>query len=187
MQGVSLCARCGIERSSAEPTPLRRTRRAVIFGLLSSGFLTKMALGTVALAAAGGIAVSLPVVEQAPIVVEASVPSEVPGAQVVNGPNDADETVRHAEEFAAEVRSWGQCVAEAASEHSGGAFDPVEACGPTPSPDDHGLGKAHAPGLNTIEIDEADGKVLPPTARTDEEKADNPNKPENSGKPAKDN
>ena len=60
MQGLTLCARCGLERSSGRRGTVRRGHRAVLLGLLSSGFLAKMVVGAVALAAVGGVAVAIP-------------------------------------------------------------------------------------------------------------------------------
>jgi hypothetical protein len=72
---------------------------------------------------------------------------------------DAQDLVEQAETFAAEVEAWGACVAEAARTHAGEAFDPKEACGETPTAADHGLGTAHAPGL--------EGKTVPNTTKVD--------------------
>lgn len=188
MQGVALCARCGLERSSTEPTPHRRTRRAVLLGLLSSGFLAKMALGAAALAAVGGIAVTLPTADPPPepatTVTDTSTPVEMPGAQITTGRDSGSDIARLAEEFTGKVKDWGKCVSEEASAHSEGPFDPRDKCGEVPHPADFGLGTAHAPGLNKVENGDSDGKVLPASARSGDEKIDNPNKPDQTDRPA---
>jgi hypothetical protein len=52
--------------------------------------------------------------------------------------NPADQ-VAAAHSYAAAVRGWADCVAEAAQEHSGGAFNPFEACPDKPDPATFGL------------------------------------------------
>lgn len=180
MQGVSLCARCGVAQSSTDSAPLRRSRRAVLLGLLSSGLLAKVALGAAALAAVGGVAATMASTGSAPTPVTAvaqplattstaGLGTASSNAQQVLVPQTEPDLVHQAEQFAAELEVWGECVAEAARAHSGEAFDPEEACGETPKASDHGLGTAHAPGLHNV-----DGETIP-AAQTD--KVANPNKP----------
>ena len=155
MQGVSLCARCGLERSSGGTNHI--TRRTALLGILSSGFLAKMVLGAVAVASAGAVAVSRPAEPaDAPMVnptaTQTLLQSEAPliETEVVETlpPNALLERVSA---YAESVQKWGECVSDAAREHSGGPFDPKEACDDMPAASEHGLdairgNSANAPG-----------------------------------------
>lgn len=144
MQGVSVCARCGLERSSSGKN--RRSLRAAVLGLFSSGFLAKMLLGAVAMAAVGGVAVSMPSGESASTTTTQAVlqPADPVTAteavvSMVEGTQAADTVVARAHAYAEAVETWGQCVAAAARDHSGEAFDLKVTCGDTPTAADHGL------------------------------------------------
>jgi hypothetical protein len=122
--------------------------------MLSSGFLVKMLAGAVALAAVGGVAVSLPEVPSDPPQTTSSVaatdPIVVPDARVSFDSFDTAEAmmisaIRQAErarQFAGQMQAWGECVAAEASAHSGGPFDPKAACGSEPDPGSFGLDDA---------------------------------------------
>jgi hypothetical protein len=150
----------------------------VLFGLLSSSLLAKVVFGAAALAAVGGVAAAMPSPDTAPAPVTAVVqpPAHATPASVGTASGRAEQDLVHlAEQFAAEVEVWGQCVAEEARAHSGEAFDPEEACGEPPKASDHGLGTDNAPGLNKV-----DGETIP-AAQSEQDKVDNPNKPVKSG------
>ena len=138
MQGVSLCARCGLERSSGGTNHL--SRRTALLGILSSGFLAKMVLGAVAVAAAGAVAVSLPYeAADAPFVnpaaTEILLQTETPLIETeVVETLPANALLERVSAYVESVQQWSDCVSNAAREHSGGPFDPKEACGDTPAP-----------------------------------------------------
>lgn len=150
MQGDTLCARCGLERSSRPNEPTRRGGRAVLLGLLSSGFLAKMLIGAAAVAAIGGAATGISRVTPDPgiarttttsSIVETEVPASglvAPGTavNVVAEPPASEELVERALAYVTEVETWGECVSLAAREHSGEGLDPKEECGEMPAASD---------------------------------------------------
>jgi hypothetical protein len=156
MQGVSFCARCGLERSSGGTN--RISRRTALLGILSSGFLAKMVLGAVAVTALGGVAVSLPhETADAPIGPPASTQTLLQTdtapveTDLVEPLPAGDALLERVHAYVESVQQWGDCVSDAAREHSGGPFDPKTTCGTTPAAAEHGLttlpGKsATAPG-----------------------------------------
>ena len=155
MQGISLCARCGLERSSGGTS--RVSRRMALLGILSSGFLAKMVLGAVAVAAVGGVVVSgngnagAPPATTATAQTLLQTQAPVLAADLVPSISADDALVERVYEYADAVQRWGDCVSAAAREHSGGPFDPKATCGATPDATEHGLttlpGKsATAPG-----------------------------------------
>jgi hypothetical protein len=121
--------------------------------LFSSGILAKTLLGAVALAAVGGAASTVlqsedPVVEPNEIVAPSTSQAEVVAAVDTSpsAPDDSDGIIIEAGRddeavaaFVAAVQAWSDCVSEAASAHSGGAFDPHEACPDKPRPGDFGV------------------------------------------------
>jgi hypothetical protein len=155
MQGVSLCARCGLERSSGGTNHL--SRRTALLGILSSGFLAKMVLGAVAVAAAGAVAVSRPAEPaDAPIVSPAAteilLQTEAPLIETeVVETLPSNVLLERVSAYVESVQEWGECVSDAAREHSGEPFDPKEACDDMPAASEHGLdtirgNSANAPG-----------------------------------------
>jgi vacuolar-type H+-ATPase subunit H len=171
MQGISLCARCGLERSTGGTNGI--SRRTALLGILSSGFLAKMLLGAVALAAVGGgVAVSGPPrVADAPSGATATTPSFLQTeANLVNpgiiassvAPETLDDLVEQANSYARALRSWGDCVSSAARDYQGGAFDPHAACGETPSSSDYGLDSPQLLKVekeSTVQADQAIAKA----------------------------
>ena len=169
VSGTSFCASCGLHQFSgghsatAQPRQ-RRTRRAAILGLFSSGFLLKMLLGAVAVAAVGGVAASTMMQPNAPqllspattlavaptvdstVITTAGDATPVTVESEVESPNGDTSQRAAAEAYVAAVQEWANCVAEAASDHSGERFDPMAACPNKPSPQDHGFPANDAPG-----------------------------------------
>jgi hypothetical protein len=165
--GTSFCASCGLRQHGttfSPPTPptVRRSHRAALVGILSSGFLVKMLMGAVALAAVGGVTASLrsepvPVAGDVIPVVETMIPSTsttfAPAATdtpaVVTDDDtrvDTDESAtRNGGESAAvydyvvSIQAWAECVSDAATAHLGGEFYPSEICGDLPEPGDFGV------------------------------------------------
>ena len=127
-----------------------------LLGILSSGFLAKMLLGAVAVAAVGGVVASANGNAGAPSATTATaqtlLQNEAPLAADLPPLISADNAlVERIFEYADAVQQWGDCVSAAAREHSGGPFDPKATCGATPDAIEHGLttlpGKsANAPG-----------------------------------------
>jgi hypothetical protein len=155
----------------------------VLLGLFSSGFLAKVLAGAVALAAVGGVAVTMPrepvgVPTQTSTTTQALVEAETSsGASGTSSPPEtetptADVLVQRAHDYARDMQEWGKCVSAEARDHSGGSFDPVQACGETPTAADHGLGQEQAPGLAKIKGNQ-----------TEDRAADRPAKPEQSNRP----
>ena len=156
MQGVSFCARCGLERSSGGTN--RISRRTALLGILSSGFLAKMVLGAVAVTALGGVAVSLPhETADAPIGPPASTQTllqtdTAPVETDLVEPLPADDALlERVHAYVESVQQWGDCVSDEARKHSGGPFDPKTVCNDMPAASEHGLdtirgNSADAPG-----------------------------------------
>ena len=156
MQGVSFCARCGLERSSGGTN--RISRRTALLGIFSSGFLAKMVIGAVAVAALGGVAVSLPhEAADAPIGAPASTQTflhtdtALVETDLVEPLPADDALLERVHAYVESVQQWGDCVSDAARKHSGEPFDPKTTCGPTPAAAEHGLdtirgNSADAPG-----------------------------------------
>ena len=156
--GTSFCASCGLRqhgRGGVVSAPLgRRSHRAAALGILSSGILVKMLMGAVALAAVGGVTASLrsEAVSASADPVPAVTAAASPGTTVTPVVASTDETIAAVElsnetgavpdavhEYVLAVQAWAECVAEAATAHSGGAFDPHENCLDYAVPGDFGL------------------------------------------------
>jgi hypothetical protein len=130
--------------------------------------LLKSLLGAVAVAAVGGVAgaalqpaedpvlattaapettvvattVEASTITLAPVTTAADVDSSQTQEDGITSPVDQEVA-----EFVFAVQSWADCVAEKASTHSGGRFDPVAECGARPSPADYSIGNSgNAPG-----------------------------------------
>lgn len=140
-----------------------------------------MVVGAVALAAVGGVAVSLP--GQVPATTSTTIPSVAPeGGPAVSVADDDPTEERLIEQvllYAAEVQAWGDCVSAAARTHSGGAFDPAEACGESPSAAAHGLGGDRSMASPEDRAARAEEKAAQKAAQAD----DLPNKPDKPEKP----
>jgi hypothetical protein len=104
-----------------------------------------MVLGAVAVAAAGAVAVSLPYeAADAPFVnpaaTEILLQTETPLIETeVVETLPANALLERVSAYVESVQQWSDCVSNAAREHSGGPFDPKEACGDTPAASEHGL------------------------------------------------
>jgi hypothetical protein len=143
------------------PSP-RRKQRFALFGLLSSGFLVKLLLGAVAVAAVGGVTASAVRQSDEPAVaVEVMVPeTQAPATTVEELEPETitvteatsttvvaeDGQISSAQEYAAAVQVWADCVSREAAAHSGGAFDPHEECPDKPSPHEFGFDVLEPPG-----------------------------------------
>ena len=164
MQGVSVCGRCGLERSSRGTNHM--SWRTALLGILSSGFLAKMLLGAVAVAAFGGVAVSLPAdaPEAPPASAQTLLQTDAPFVEtdLVQPVLADDALLERVHAYVASVQEWGDCVSEAARDHSGERFDPKEACGDTPIAATHGLDSRPFPPSNAADApgqqDAAPGK-----------------------------
>jgi hypothetical protein len=116
-----------------------------LVGLLSSGLLIKMMLGSVAFAAVGSWAAAAvlapaptstpPVVEtqtnvvdEAPAVIGEPALQVEPAMTIDEIVSEANEQAARAHDMATAVKEWADCVSAAAVEHRGGAFDPKSAC-----------------------------------------------------------
>ena len=199
MNGVSLCARCGLERSSGGAN--RITRRAALVGLLSSGFLAKLLLGAVAVAAVGGVAATMPrTTPYAPFeaaattqtLLQVNVPVKPEALAATEEAMPATEAlVENVHEYAMALQMWGDCVSEAARGHSGTSFDPKTACGETPAAAAYGfsdrrpsaLVKADEKAADKDETDDAaetkaDEKAEAAETKADEKAADKDEKAE---------
>ena len=151
--GTSFCASCGLRQHRATefvrtPPTVHRSHRGALVGILSSGFLVKMLMGAVALAAVGGATASLrsePVPAAAdviPAVITTVMPSTTATPFVITDDDVSESTPEvgaAVDEYVVAVQIWAACVSDAATAHSGGSFDPREACGPRPEPGDFGL------------------------------------------------
>jgi hypothetical protein len=165
--GTSFCASCGLRQhgtTSAPPrTPtVRQSHRAALVGILSSGFLVKMLMGAVALAAVGGVTASLrsepvPVAGDVIPVVETMIPgtSTTFSTAATDTPaigtdddtgvdagksataNGGESAAVH--DYAVSIQAWAECVSDAVTAHLGGEFDPSAACGDLPAPGDFGV------------------------------------------------
>ncbi len=80
---------------------------------------------------------------------------------------DPDALVERVQEFSAAVQTWGECMSEAARDHSGGPFDPKTSCGEAPTATDHGLADERPPGLIKA-ADKAEDKATKTTDKTDD-------------------
>ena len=188
MNGVSLCARCGLERSSGGAN--RITRRAALVGLLSSGFLAKLLLGAVAVAAVGGVAATMPrTTPYAPFeaaattqtLLQVNVPVKPEALAATEEAMPATEAlVENVHEYAMALQMWGDCVSEAARGHSGTSFDPKTACGETPAAAAYGFSNRRPSAL--VKADEkaeaAETKADEKAADKDEDRAEKPDKPD---------
>jgi hypothetical protein len=123
-----------------------------------------MLLGAVAVAAVGGVAASTMMQPNAPqllspattlavaptvdstVITTAGDATPVTVESEVESPNGDTSQRAAAEAYVAAVQEWANCVAEAASDHSGERFDPMAACPNKPSPQDHGFPANDAPG-----------------------------------------
>ena len=94
-------------------------------------------------------------------------PSWAPVPEVAPTPTVApQDELPEAATTAAAMQAWAACVAEAAEAHGEGAFDPVEACGerPVPDEDSEAADVEQAPpaaadfGLETAESAQEDGR-----------------------------
>jgi hypothetical protein len=151
MQGLTLCAKCGLERSSGGTNRIRL--RTALLGMLSSGFLAKMLIGAVAVAAMGGVAVSgLRQAAEPPTGATATTQTflqteaSLLDLDLVESVRAGDAFVERVHEYVEAVEQWGDCVSVAARDHSGGPFDPEAACGETPMAAEHGLKTSPLPG-----------------------------------------
>lgn len=158
--GSRVCGQCGTRRTLNELDPPRRTRRAAVIGVLSSGLLFKMMLGSVALAAVGGWVANSAFAPPSQIATSdsgeatssttlaggpAGVTREAPDEAAVHIMSmdellsiAADEAMR-AHEFAAATREWADCVSASAIANRGTGFSPWEACPDHPQLSDFGL------------------------------------------------
>ena len=151
MQGLTLCAKCGLERSSGGTNRIRL--RTALLGILSSGFLAKMLIGAVAVAAVGGVAVSVPRQAAEPPTGATATTQTVLQTDaslldldlVESVPAD-DAFLERIHEYVEAVEQWGDCVSVAARDHSGGPFDPNAACGEMPMAAERGLKTSPLPG-----------------------------------------
>ena len=160
VRGTSFCSSCGVSQYSADTTsPVtlhRRTKRAALFAVFSSGILVKTLLGAVALAAVGGVAATTVLGSDdppdAPAIVAASIgpttsttttttgTTALPAvAPTANPEASSPVDVAAVADYATAIQLWAECVSTAASAHSGGAFDPQAACGPHPNATDFGI------------------------------------------------
>lgn len=150
MRGSTLCARCGLDRSlPAQTTAGRRGRKAAFFALFS-GLLAKLLAGTVALAAVGGVAVTV-LAPDHPEMSPAVASGDLPDVSTTDNPfssvapdlaaivDEAEREADNAKELAAKMQEWARCVSEQARKHSDEGFNALAAC-PRPRPEDFGLG-----------------------------------------------
>jgi hypothetical protein len=147
---------------------MKRRKRAALFGLLSSGLVVKLFVGAVAVAAVGSVAASAVRTDAVPPPVATTVvhrsttlattPDATASSDAGNTPappvapataDDVDSQVAAAHEYAAAIQEWADCVSREASAHSGGPFDPHEAC-------------PFKPMLGKYGLDEPDNGTVPP-------------------------
>jgi hypothetical protein len=158
--GSRVCGACGVARTLNSGTRSLRSRRAALIGLLSSGLLIRIMIGSIAVAAVGGWAAStsrvpdsLPVVSStigADPTTQTSQAIQEPAEPTVDDILDtAREQAEHAQGLADASRAWADCVSRWARMHSGERFDPREVCGERPDPSDFGIGKPPAEGETT--------------------------------------
>jgi hypothetical protein len=146
----------------------------VLLGLFSSGFVAKMLVGAVAVAAVGGVAAGVTAQPRSrPAPTPTVAPSFVP-ADAATPPTAPDELIELVNEFVDDVRAWGDCVSAAAQDHDAGAFDPKVACGETPTASDHGLNDGRLPLPDkaddkiTKTADKADDKITKTADKADD-------------------
>ena len=178
--GARVCGRCGTRRTLGESPVIlpHRPRRAAFIGVLSSGLLLKLMMGSVALAAVGGFAaVSIfptsgfttnppdsTVAETTTTVATTSNSTADGNSAVTEGELDemvleARSQADNAHELATAARDWANCVSDFAQEHRGEGLHPQELCGEHPRPSEYGLGNENSnrrsqPDLSLIHISE---------------------------------
>jgi hypothetical protein len=213
MRGMTLCARCALERVTAhrngsaswDAAPQRRGRRVAFLGLFTSGFLAKMLLGGAALAAAGAVVATVAAPDPAPsspdpttttdavvtattsTVVTDLLPDDPTTTLPATLPETAAAQAASAHDLVTAVQAWADCVAAAASAQGEGPLDFKVSCGPAPSPADYGLGTANpAPGQDKEPgREEAPGQVEPPGQAKQPEGDGSTADDDAGGKPAK--
>lgn len=144
-----------------------------------------MVVGAVALAAVGGVAVSLPSQDPATTstTIQSTAPEGGPAVLVASEDPTDERLVEQVLLYAAEVQAWGECVSATARTHSGGAFDPAETCGESPKAAAHGLGGDRSMANSEDRAAKADEKAAQKAAQVDEEIDDPPNRPDKPDKP----
>jgi hypothetical protein len=89
---------------------------------------------------AAAIAVAADPVRPASTTAAATTTTAVVVGEAVDGQDTTAQQVEAAMQYAAAIQAWADCVSEAASAHSGGAFDPFAECNDKPHAPDFGLG-----------------------------------------------
>ena len=162
-RGASVCGRCGTDRTTGGSNSPVKSKRMALVGLFSSGLLIKMMLGSVAFAAVGSwaaAAVMAPaptstppvvqtqttVVDESPAVTGEPALQVEPAMTIAEIVSDANEQAAAAHEMAAKIQKWANCIANAAINHRGKAFDPKSACEyPDIQEPTFGFGNSHPP------------------------------------------
>ncbi len=152
--GSRVCGACGIQRTLNSPEPGRRSRRMTMIGVLSSGMLVRLMIGSIAVAAVGGWAASTSprsdAVPSSSTLISVESIAETTGSTMSPEPvqEDVDDLVSNAraqadnaQGLADASKAWANCVSKWAKIHSGDQFDPREVCGDRPDPSDYGIGE----------------------------------------------
>lgn len=151
-----VCAQCGTQRTlgqdPASTSGRTARRRGATFGVISSGLVVKLILGTAAFAAVGSFATSvvLPTSLDSPDTTEVGVLN--PGTQTTSTDGEAspyrgfisDEQISNlieaaqsqadeAREHAETAQAWADCISSYAREHPDDQLNPTEFCGEGPS------------------------------------------------------